>query len=203
MSNYFSVFPTISQRVGDLDRSIEITNILRRFKFRSSIENELSAFYEYQYQNGDRPDTIAEKYYGNSNYAWIVLLFNNITDPVFGLPLFDENFENYVIGKYGSLAQAQATVHEYRQIVNYDKLRYNSDLGVYEEYRRNDGSKVEKIYLVVDQTTADTLPDLQKEIITKYDYEIEENERKANIRILDKKYLRQVRDEVETILRKR
>ena len=34
-------------------------------------------------QDSDTPEIIADKYYGNVEYHWVVLLFNNIIDPQF------------------------------------------------------------------------------------------------------------------------
>ena len=56
----------------------------------------------YEIQSGDRPDTVADKFYGDSNYAWLILLYNEIDDPIFGWPLFNIDFDNYIKGKYGS-----------------------------------------------------------------------------------------------------
>lgn len=188
MSNYFSYFPTTANDLTQTNNFVNITNILRRFKFRSSISETLSVFYDYTIQNGDRPDTISEKYYGDSKYAWVVLHFNNIIDPFFGWPLFDENYNNYIEGKYGSIATAQATVHEYRKILNNSTVLY-------------DGTIIPKRYIVVDETTYNATGSASRELVTKYDYENEVNEAKRKIKILDNRYLPQVRTEVENILR--
>lgn len=188
MSNYFSYFPTTANDLTQTNNYVQVTNILRRFKFRSSIAETLGVFYEYTIQNGDRPDTIAEKYYGDSKYAWVVLHFNTIIDPFFGWPLFDQNFNNYIEGKYGSIATAQATTHEYRKILSNKTVLY-------------DGTVIPKRYIAVDQTTYNATGSASRELVTKYDYEIELNEEKRKIKLLDSRYLPQVRTEVENILR--
>jgi hypothetical protein len=119
--------------------------------------------------------------------AWLVLHFNQITDPYFDWPLFNQDFTNFVKSKYGSIATAQSQVHEYRQILNEESMRY-------------DGTKVEKRYLVVDETTYNSLSEESRELITNYDYEVERNDKNRDIRILDKRYLNKVRDEVRTVL---
>ena len=191
MSKYFRNFPTVGHNITNVGSNVQLTNILRRFKFRSSVQDNVNIFYTYNIQEGDRADTIAEKYYGDSGYAWIVLHFNDIIDPVYDWPLFYPNFEKYIRGKYGSMSTAQSTVHEYRQIIQ-------------PQQTRNDGSIIPERYVVIDQTTYVSLggagnPNLEE--ISDYDYEVEENERKRQISILDKRYLSQVRDEVEQILR--
>ncbi len=188
MSNYFSYFPTTEHDLTNNGQKVELTNILRRFKVKSSVKERVDVYHEYEIQSGDRPDTIAEKYYGSSAYAWLVLHFNDIIDPVFEWPLFHYDFEQYIKGKYGSIPTSQATVHEYRQILNEAKVL-------------NNGTRIPKRWVVVDLTTYSTLVDADKELITKYDYEVEKNEVKRKVKLLDKKYLMQVQEEVKDILR--
>lgn len=188
MSNYFSYFPKTKHDLTNIGQTVDLTNILRRFKVRSSVKNGISVYFDYEIQEGDRPDTIAEKYYGSPAYAWLVLHFNDIIDPVFEWPLFSNDFENYLKGKYGSITTSQSTVHEYRQILNEAKVL-------------NNGTRIPKRWVVVDLTTYSTLAEVDKESISKYDYEIEKNEVKRKVKVLDKKYLTQVQEEVKGILR--
>lgn len=188
MSDYFKNFPTIQHDIKNIGQTVTLTNILRRFIVRSDLQDRTDIFYEYQVQEGDRPDTIADKYYEDSDLAWLVLHFNNIYDPYFEWPLFGKDFTNYIRSKYGSIPDAHREVHEYRQVLNQDSVRY-------------DGTKIKKRYLVVDETTYNTLSENDRESISKYDYEVEKNDSKREIRILDKRYLNRVLTEVESILK--
>jgi hypothetical protein len=188
MSNYFSYFPNIQHDLTNVGQKVQLTNILRRFKVKEGVKDRTDVYYEYEVQAGDRPDTIAEKYYGDSSYAWIVLHYNEIQDPVFGWALFNQEFDDYIKGKYGACSCAQKMVHEYRQILNQKQIRY-------------DGTVIPERYVVVDKETYDTLDEENKQLITKYDWELQENENKRKIKILDKRYLSQIVGEVEDILR--
>lgn len=201
MSKYFQFFPTTYHDLTNNGQRVILTNILRRFTVESSIKDTVGVYHEYAIQAGDRPDTIAKKYYGDSGYAWLVLMFNGIDDPIFGWPLEYTDFEEYIKGKYGSIATAQSTVHEYRKILNPSSLVWNDELEVYENKRNADGSIVTKRAVVVDLTTYNTLADTAKESVSKWDWELEENEKKRFIRILDRKYLSKIRSEVKSILR--
>ena len=187
MSEYFKHFPTIDHDLQNLGQKVTLTNVLRSFIVRTDLQERTDTFYEYQVQDGDRPDTIADKYYGDSDLAWLVLHYNNIHDPYFDWPLFNEDFTNYIRTKYGSVPTAQATVHEYRQVLNEESIRF-------------DGTKIKKRYLVVDQTTYNSLSESSRESISKYDYEVEKNDNNREIRILDKRYVNKVLSEVKTIL---
>jgi len=202
MSNYFSYFPTTKHDITNNGNRVDLTNILRRFKVDSELKSRAEVFYNYQIQDGDRPDTIAEKYYGNPKYAWLVLHFNEIEDAIFDWPLFGDNFEKYIIGKYGSIAVAQSTIYEYKIF-----LKQKDAAGVNSPAKKRisfDGSVVEERTVIVDQTTFNATEEAYKYNAggtSAYDHELAANDNKRDISLLDVKYLETVRDEVETILR--
>ena len=81
MAKYFNYFPkTFYTSNNDVNGVEAITNIIARFAFDSQLKENTSAFYPYQVQDSDTPEIIADKYYGNVEYHWVVLLFNNIID---------------------------------------------------------------------------------------------------------------------------
>jgi len=188
MSNYFSYFPTTPHDLTNQGQKVSLTNLLRRFKVRSNVKDRVDTYTKYVIQPGDRPDTIAEKFYGSSSLAWVVLHFNDIIDPVFDWPLFHQDFDNYIKGKYGSVPEAKAEVHEYRKVLS-------------DAFLRNDGTRVAKRYLVVDQTTYSSLAPASRESIDKYTYELEQNDKKRRIKILETRYLQQLQEEVKVILK--
>jgi len=202
MSKYFSYFPTTVHDLENENRKVALTNILRRFKIDSNLRNESMVFYNYQIQEGDRPDTIAEKYYGSPNYSWLVAHFNNITDIHRDFPLFGQNFDKYITGKYGSISTAQSTIHEYRIF-----CKHKDENGANTPSKKRvlvDGTVIAERVLVVDLATFNTTEAAYKYNATgvsKYDYEVELNENKRQIELLDVRYLSTIRDEVENILR--
>tara|TARA_R110000772_G_scaffold7228_3_gene24733 strand:+ start:1475 stop:2050 length:576 start_codon:yes stop_codon:yes gene_type:complete len=188
MSEYFTYFPTIEHDLTNVGQKVTLTNVLRRFIVRNDLQERTDIFYKYNVQEGDRPDIIAEKYYGDADLAWLVLHFNDIKDPIFEFPLFGRNFDNYIKGKYGSVLSARAEVHEYRRILQEKEVKF-------------DGTIIPERYVVVDLTTYNTLNPTARRTIYKYDWEEELNEKKREIKILDKRYTDKVRDEIETVLR--
>jgi len=188
MSNYFSYFPKTPHDLTNEGQTVQLTNLLRRFKIRSNVKDRVNVYSSYVIQSGDRPDTLAERFYGSSALAWIVLHFNDIIDPVFDWPLFHQDFDNYIKGKYGSVPEAKAEVHEYRQIIS-------------DAFVKNDGTRIGRRYLVVDQTTYSSLAPASRESVDKYTYELEQNDKKRRIKILDKQYLKALQNEVKVILK--
>ena len=187
MSKYFTYFPKTLHDLRNTGRKTEVTNILRRFKVKDKLQDRVGLFYDYSIQEGDRPDVIAEKFYGNANYAWLVLHYNDIIDPFFDWPLFGDDFNRFIIGKYGSLATAQATVKNYYKIIR-------------EASVLNDGTRLERYELAVDQTTYNSLSPTVRRSESAYDWEVEQNENRKQIRLLEPRYVSQAIDEVETIL---
>ena len=188
MSNYFSFFPTTPHDLTNIGQTINLTNIIRRFKVRSSLLFDTRVYHDYEIQAGERPDTVADKFYNDPSYAWLVLLYNEIEDPIFGWPLFNYDYDEYIKGKYGSIASAQSTVHEYRKILTTKTVKY-------------DGTIQDERYVVVDATTYATLGESARQSISKYDWEEELNEKKRKIKVLHERYLSNIRRQVQGILK--
>ena len=101
MAKYFNYFPkTFYTSNNDVNGVEAITNIIARFAFDSQLKENTSAFYPYQVQDSDTPEIIADKYYGNVEYHWVVLLFNSIIDPQFDWPLKIDTLIDYIDKKY-------------------------------------------------------------------------------------------------------
>ena len=101
MAKYFNYFPkTFYTSNNDVNGVEAITNIIARFAFDSQLKENSSAFYPYQIQDSDTPEIIADKYYGNVEYHWVVLLFNSIIDPQFDWPLKNDTLIDYIDKKY-------------------------------------------------------------------------------------------------------
>jgi hypothetical protein len=187
MSKYFTYFPKVEydlMRTGD---SVQLTNLLKRFRFDIDSRNQLNVFYTYTIQHGDRPDTIAEKFYGDSKLDWVVLHYNYIINPLFQWPLFGEDFNNYVAKKYGSVRSANETVEKYYKIVR---------------PRVKDATKdIPEWAVEVDQTTYNTLGESSRRFYTAYEWEVIQNDNNAEIKLLDELYLDQLLREVKVILR--
>ena len=63
---------------------------------------EPKLYYNYTYKDHDRPEHIAQKYYGDEELHWLILITNNIFDPNFELPIPTSVFDEYINKKYQS-----------------------------------------------------------------------------------------------------
>lgn len=158
---------------------INITDYFRSQVIRRDVFDTDTLFYTYTVKNGERPDQISYTEYGDEQYYWIVLQTNGITDYYSQWPLSDEELEQYAAKKYGGTAGAGET-HHYATVETYN----------------SDGIKVLDGGLVVPQdfifyyydTDTVQLSSLPIEV-SNLQYEKDLNEDKAEILLLDRKYL--------------
>jgi len=98
--------PTVDYDVDGDGMTKLAVDILRRVKARAETLADGAIFYNYQMQDGDNVEIIADKYYGSSQYHWVVLMMNNVIDHTYDLVLNDNNFERYIAATYGSMPRA-------------------------------------------------------------------------------------------------
>lgn len=99
---YFSKFPILRYpvRIGDTLRLAYCRNILRRVGLTDEITGKDSAFIQYDVKDGERPEHIAERIYGDPEYHWIILLTNNIINPYHDWYKPSSVMEEYITKKY-------------------------------------------------------------------------------------------------------
>ena len=108
---YFSKFPlTVYDMKGDEKYKL-LPDIMRRVKLRSGIAAGRFVFDNYDVKNGERPEDIAFKYYGDAEYHWVVLLVNNVTDRFYDWPLTQPQFDAFLTDKYGK--GSEDAIHHY------------------------------------------------------------------------------------------
>lgn len=99
---YFSKFPVVNYpiKINEQFRTVLARNILRRIVLSDDLKSSGSAFIEYSVKDGERPEHIADKLYGNPELHWIVLLTNDIIDPYYDWCKSDAAIEQYIQKKY-------------------------------------------------------------------------------------------------------
>lgn len=95
MARYFENFPTITYE-GQLVR-----DITRRNQFTKLVSTNPLLYLPYTVKEGQRPEDIANFYYGSTDYTWLVYISNNIIDPYHQWPMSETDFNAYLIEKYG------------------------------------------------------------------------------------------------------
>ena len=98
---YFSAFPYIVyDSVGDYNFKVT-TNLLRRVALRAKVKQNTLVFDTYDLREGETPEIIAHKLYGDPTLHWIVLMSNDISDRYHQWPMKAGQFNQYLIDKYG------------------------------------------------------------------------------------------------------
>ena len=100
---YFNEFPVIDYNLSGVNGNTKkVTDIWRRVKVRSKIANNVTLFDKLDVPEGDKPEDIAYKAYGDADYFWVVCLMNNIVNRYYDWPLDEYNFQRYVEDKYSN-----------------------------------------------------------------------------------------------------
>lgn len=201
---FFEKFTLVGYNItGDKPSQVKyVTDILSRVKILDSIKLNTLVYYFYDIQDGDTPEIIASKYYDNPNRHWIILMTNDIVDPIYDWPLSSSNFDSFIVSKYGSYANATTTIHHYEKIITkQDSVtntvttnRYVIDLDTYTNMSAMDVAT----YNLKDGNTVTVTT--TKDIVYAYDFEYELNESKRRIKIIDKSYVQQIEKELEILL---
>ena len=79
-----------------------VTDLMTRVKVREKIVDEASLYDKYEVPSGERPEDTAFKHFGSSQYHWVVLLTNNITDAYYDWPMSEQTFETFIRDKYSN-----------------------------------------------------------------------------------------------------
>lgn len=120
MGKYFSKFPAIEYQ-GKIAK-----NILARPKVRAEISSGKTPYYDFKVPAGKYYDQISNEYYNNHDFTWLMYLTNNIIDPYYQVYLNDEDFESFIIKKYGSIAFARSVYVYWRHNYKTDKRELTS-----------------------------------------------------------------------------
>ena len=165
---YFDRFPLMAYDVaGDKNYKL-LPNILKRVKLRAGLRSGAFLFDNYDVIDGEKPEDVAFKWFGDAEYHWVILMTNNITDRYYQWPLTQPQFQEHLTDKYG--AGSEDAVHHYEKTTDSGRTSSNgpSDYSHKVECNSDDG-----------------IPD----IITNRQYEQRLQDKYRSIRLLDTKYL--------------
>lgn len=177
-----------------------MTNIMARVSIIPQILNNPAIYYEYDIQDGDTPEIIAHKYYGDSYRYWLVLFANQLMDPQWDWPLSGNELSAYLIKKYGE------SYNTYSEIHHYEKTLTQFDYGTNTTTTNKVTVDEDTYNAIVEQTNVFSLPTgdvsitVSKSAVSVYDYELALNEEKRNIKILNAAYVNQVEEEFKKLM---
>jgi hypothetical protein len=100
--SYFNKFPLITYDIkGNKVRKL-LPDILRRVKLRASIKSGGMLFDKYDVKEGEKPEDVAFKWFGDPELHWVILMTNNVTDRYYDWPMNQAQFAEYLDDKYSN-----------------------------------------------------------------------------------------------------
>ena len=197
---FFSLIPDIEYDVKPIKfpytKSDYITakNFFRRFEINEDIFSYTATFNKYAVIEGETPEQVAQKAYGNAFLDWVILMTNNVINPLFDWPRTDNAVRRYCEKTY---------IDPYSEILYYKTREIKSGTSMSTDLTGKTikinaldaGLKVdEKFYntpfsffdgnQVITMAGSDVC-----DPVNAYQHEIEENEKRREIYLLKGDYL--------------
>jgi hypothetical protein len=99
---YFKNFPQFLYEfnVGGTNKTSIVKDITRNIRFRRDVLSNITVYDEYDIVDGETPEIIAEKIYGNAEYHWIIMLANDRYDYIEDFPLAEVELVKVITDKY-------------------------------------------------------------------------------------------------------
>ena len=107
-NRYFDKFPKITYNNN------QIVDITKRVTLLDRVSSNPYVFYPYELTGQERADQLSNRYYADPFKSWTIYLANKITDPYYEWYLSNDEFNEFIEKKYGSIYKAQTKIKFYR-----------------------------------------------------------------------------------------
>ena len=205
MAKFFNYFPkTLYFSDRDQTSLDVVTNLTFKFKFTEGFKENSVVYYDYIIPEGETPEILAAKFYNSPERHWIILMLNDIVNPLLDWPMSYYSLNKYVDSKYSTnnyadtantsvsgISWAESNVKEYF-------IKEKTTVIASGEY-------TEKYITITQQDYANTSPstsnnftlgdgtqiEIKKTRGSKsyYEYELETNEKKRKIKLLKNEFV--------------
>tara|TARA_Y100001963_G_scaffold49148_1_gene69036 strand:- start:223 stop:765 length:543 start_codon:yes stop_codon:yes gene_type:complete len=178
--SYFSRFPNMVYDMNNDGNYKLLPDILRRVKSRTAVKSGRLLFDQYDVKNGENPEDVAFKYYGDAQLHWVILMVNEVTDRFYQWPMSQQQFDKFLTDKYG--AGNEDSAHHYELVKDSGKTTSSGP---------NDYSH--RVEVNSDETDAIE--------ISNRDYEERLQDKFRTIRLLDRRYLDEFIEEFDNLIK--
>ena len=169
---YFDNFPTIIYDSEKENIFKDVKNLLRRVGIRAKVKSNALLYDTYDVKNGETPESLAFKLYGDAELHWVIMLLNDITDRYHDWPMTEAQFSQFVQDKYDNV---DGTHH-------YEISQSSGDTSI-----------------KIDVGTSNTnYP--RATLITNYEYEQSQQDSKRKIRLLDPSFVADFVEEFKSLM---
>ena len=116
---YFSIVPNIEYDEKPISYPfsesdfVVAKNFFRRYKVNDDVFSNAVLFQPYAIEDGERPDTLANKAYGNSFYDWVILIVNNMVNVKYDWPMTNYELQKVLEEEFDD---AYSEIHHYETI---------------------------------------------------------------------------------------
>lgn len=203
MGKYFNRFPQVYYSLSSDGSNPEaVTDVTFPVRILEKYMTDARFYYKTVVKDGLKPEDIAYIVYGDATLHWVVLQFNKIINPRFDWPLSSLNLDKYIADKYGSVSQAQATTIKWYKIIKYLNSSYpnpviNQIEVTQDEYNAITIDLAGGDVLLADGSTLTIITD--RTTLSAYDYELNLNESKREIYLIQKQYIDGIKSSFVTL----
>ena len=176
--SYFSKFPSMVYDMKNDGNFKLLPDILRRVKQRNAIKSGQFIFDNYDVKNGEKPEDVAYKWFGDAELHWVILMTNNVIDRYYDWPMNQVQFQAFIEDKYSN----PDGIHHYE---------ITKDSGRTTGQGPNDYS-----YLV--EVNSDTV---NATSISNRQYEERIQDQKRSIRLLNQRHLSDFLEEFDNLIK--
>ena len=155
-----------------------LPDILRRVKQRNAIKSGQFIFDTYDVKNGEKPEDIAYKWFGDAQLHWVILMTNDVTDRYYQWPMNDAQFEEFIADKYSN----PDGIHHYE---------VTKDSGRTTGQGPNDYSHLVEVNSDTDNATS----------ISNREYEERIQDKNRSIRLLNQRFLSDFIEEFDKLIK--
>ena len=196
---YFSLVPNIAYDEKPIkfpfseSDYVIAKNFFRRYKINDDIFSNVVYFKKYSIVDGERPDTVADKAYGDPFYDWVVLMTNNLVNAQFDWPKtnyqlykeleakFDDpygtvhHYETYEIGQYPAGLVVDEAFYNGQQKLNINgsvQLKNGNEICrpvTIAEWYTSENEKKREIFLLKPQYLESFVDDFKRQNLYKKD----------------------------------
>ena len=122
---YFSLIPNIKYDEKPISYPfsesdfVTAKNFFRRYKLNDDVFSYAVYFQQYAIVDGERPDTLAKKAYGDEFFDWVILLTNNMVNAQYDWPMTNSQIAKVLESEYEN-AYSDIDHYETIKIGQYD-----------------------------------------------------------------------------------
>ena len=155
-----------------------LPDILRRVKQRNAIKSGQFIFDTYDVVDGEKPEDVAYKWFGDAQLHWVILMTNNVLDRYYDWPMNQVQFQEFLEDKYSN----PDGIHHYE--LTQDSGRTTS---------QGPSDYSHKVEVTSDTVNASS--------ISNREYEEREQDKKRSIRLLNQKFLPAFIEEFDNLIK--